>query len=412
MSIVTRQHEKMDKKKVYYTGSDTLQAGYHLCYDADAIRSAEESYGKITGAELSAKTAADEYNERASRVEKPSATNLQHYAGALVEEYAGVVGPAGVEIYVPKARGQKVLIATDQSCTIDTTVLTLQAGSYFAGGQGDGPAIAKAVQTIDRSSTNGTVQALLVGLSHESQLNPMVAGAAGISPLIWDQIPLNEIRNNPGVGFLYENHFMGEIDATTGDGFTLTQSNSTGTIGGVATDPGGSLEVTSAGSTADDSLNVQLANCVVKPEAGVKIAFEARVNFSDATQQSYLGLCEVNTAILASGALEDTDDKAGFYHEAASTDNKISSVTARAAADDKTADVASVVDNTYMTLGFVIDGLTSIKFYVNGVLVETGSTAANIPNKIMVLSIFSGYESAAMVQHIDWIKLAQVGLNS
>jgi len=235
------------------------------------------------------------------------------------------------------------------------------------------------------------------------------AAGAGPSPLIWDDSKVLQAMLDPTLGFMFFDDFLGQIDATTGDGWTLTQSNSTGTISGLATDQGGVLVCTSAGSGADDSLNAQLKNCLFKPAAGVTIRFEARVNMGDATQQYFLGLAGVSTAILAAGAIEDTVDKCGFFHVAASTDDKISSITSRTSADDATVDVADNADNTYVKLGFVIDGLTSVKFYVNGVLVETGTTAAAIPNAVMCLTLFAGYETAAATMHIDWIRILQEG---
>lgn len=235
------------------------------------------------------------------------------------------------------------------------------------------------------------------------------AAGTGPSPLIWDGSKLLEAMLDPTVGFYYFDDFMGQIDATTGDGWTLTQSNSTGTISGLATDQGGVLVVNSAGALADDSINAQLTNCLFKPAAGVTIRFEARVNMTDATQQYFLGLAGVDTTLMASGGLDDAVDKCGFYHEAASTDNKISSVCSRTSEDDKTTDVADNADNTYVKLGFVIDGLTSVTFYVNGVAVETGTTANAIPNAVMCLSFFAGYEGAAGVMHVDWVRILQEG---
>jgi hypothetical protein len=130
---------------------------------------------------------------------------------------------------------------------------------------------------------------------------------------------------------------------------------------------------------------------------------------TDATQQFFIGLAGVDTTLMASGALDDVVDKAGFYHEAASTDDKISSVCSRTSTDDKTADVAANADNTYVKLGFVIDGLDSVTFYVNGVAVETGTTANTIPNAVMCLSFFAGYEGAAGVMHVDWVRILQEG---
>lgn len=241
-----------------------------------------------------------------------------------------------------------------------------------------------------------------------TELSSTAAGT-GPSPLIWDEAAVLSTILNPTDNFYFFDDFLGQIDATTGDGWTLTQSNGTGTISGLATDQGGVLVVNSAGSTADDSINAQLTNCLFKPAAGTTIRFEARVNMTDATQQFYLGLAGVDTSLLASGAVDDTVDKCGFFHHAASTDNKISSICSRTSTEDATADVAANVDNTYVKLGFVIDGLTSVKFYVNGALVETGTTTAAIPNAVMCLSAFAGYESAAGVMHIDWVRILQEG---
>lgn len=260
--------------------------------------------------------------------------------------------------------------------------------------------------SADFNKVNTTAN--VVAAIEDNQLSGTAAGA-GPSPLIWDDSKVLEVLLDPTAGFYYFDDFLGQIDATTGDGWTLTQSNATGVISGLTTDQGGVLVVNSAGSTADDSINAQLTNCLFKPAAGVTIRFEARVNMTDASQQFFLGLAGVDTTLLASGAIDDTVDKCGFFHHAASTDNKISSICSRTSTEDATADVAANADNTYVKLGFVINGLTSVTFYVNGVAVETGTTTAAIPNAVMCLSAFAGYESAAGVMHIDWVRILQEG---
>lgn len=290
-------------------------------------------------------------------------------------EFLHIDGGSGTALYVNEG--------TATSCDFNAVVTPANLASIVSA--------ADYVTDLDATETAGT------------------AAGAGPSPLIWNGAKVLDVMLDPTAGFYYFNDFLGQIDATTGDGWTLTQSNSTGTISGLATDQGGVLVVASAGSTADDSINAQLTNCLFKPAAGITIRFEARVNMTDATQQYFLGLAGVNTALLGSGAIDDTVDKCGFFHHAASTDNKISSITARTSADDATANVANNADNTYVKLGFVIDGLTSVTFYVNGVVVETGTTAADIPNAVMCLSAFAGYETAAATMHIDWVRILQEG---
>lgn len=237
------------------------------------------------------------------------------------------------------------------------------------------------------------------------------AAGRGPSPNIWGDCNWGELAQGVG-GFAYFNDYMGDIDVTTGDGFTITTVNS-GAVAGVATEKGGVLLVDSAGNNApDDGINVQLTNCMVKPEAGDKVYFEARVKMNDTSaliSQFYIGLAGVDTTLIAAGVLDDTVDKAGFFRQGDTTADKLECVTARTSAEDVTADVATVADNTYVKLGFVIDGLTSIKFYVNGVLVETGTTAANIPNAVMCLSYVAQTEGASKDAElsVDWVRVAQ-----
>lgn len=383
--VVFEGTERIAKKVVYYEGTDALDEGDCLCYNRD--------YG----------TASAEDEDRAYRAEKPSATNLKWFAGTVSDKSAGKTGPGLFELNVPVTNGQMVPVRTDQSCTINTTILTLVAGQYQAGGPGEGIPIALALQTVDRSSTEGTVLANLTGIGVNN---------AGPSDAIWSTCPWEELESDPSLGFTYFNDYMGPIDVTTGDGWVLTQVTSGDLTPGV-TEAGGVLVVGSGGNaSADDGVNAQLTNCMVKPAAGVKIWFEAKVKVVDAGDDQYfIGLAGVDTTLIAAGIMDDAVDKAGFFRIAASTADKISSITARTSADDATADVADLVDDTYVRLGLMIDGLTSIKFYVDGVLVETGATADNIPNAVMCLSAVAQVEqtSADADLSIDWVRIAQLG---
>lgn len=242
-----------------------------------------------------------------------------------------------------------------------------------------------------------------------------LAADAGPSPLIWDNAPLFEVMLDPSKGFYYFNDYLGEIDITTTDGYVISNTNSGG-ITPVADEDGGVLLVDSQGFNAnDDGVNVQLTNCMFKPVAGRKIYFEARVKMVDAGDDQYfIGLAGVDTLLIDTGVLDDTVDKAGFFRHAGSTADRISSVTARTSAKDATADVGVIANGTYVNLGFVIDGITSIKFYVNGALVETGVTGANIPNAVMCLSYVAQVEQNATDAElsVDWVRILQTGARS
>jgi len=240
------------------------------------------------------------------------------------------------------------------------------------------------------------------------------AAGAGPSPLIWDDAKLLEVLLDPTAGFYYFNDYLGEIDTTTADGYVITQVNS-GAIAPVTDEDGGVLLVDSGGhNAADDGVSVQLTNCMFKPVAGRTIRFEARVKFNDNsanTGQFAIGLAGVDTTIIAAGVLDDVVDKALWFHHAASTADKMSVCAARTSAEDIDADKATTVDDTYIKLGFVINGVTSIEWYANGVLVHTSSAGANIPNAVMCLTYVAQVEQtgADSQMSVDWVRILQEG---
>lgn len=242
--------------------------------------------------------------------------------------------------------------------------------------------------------------------------NDATAAGAGPSPLIWDDADLLSVLLDPTQGVYYFNDYMDTIDVTTGDGYVVTQTNS-GAIAGDPAADGGVLVVDSAGNNAaDDGANVQLPNCTVLPLAGRTIRFEARVKVVDAgDDQYYIGLAAADTTLIAAGIMDNVVDKAGFFRIAASTADKISVQNSRGAGGTVDADAADLVDDTWIKLGIVIDGLTSVKYYVDGVLVSTTTVTAEIPNAVMALSYVAQCEqtSADAELRVDWVRILQTG---
>ena len=339
--------------------------------------------------------------------EKPAVANLKFFAGVVAGAYAGV-GPRVVDLYEPN--GAVVPVRGNSSFTIGDKVYLQAAGYAVKTVPSANGFVGYAMETIDRSVTAGLVLVKLLpsGLKADDSLT---AAGDGYSPLIWDQIPVEDIQKDPNLGIVYENDFLNAENLATGEGWTITQVTS-GTLSLSASEEGGALVFDSAGNaSADDGVQAQLLNCRVLPKAGRKIAFEARVKMNDATDQYFLGLCATDTTIIASGVIDDASDKCGFFHHAASTDNKISAVSARTTSEEIDADVANNVDATYVKLGFVIDGLTSVTWYVNGVAVGTVVDANDIPNAAMCLSGVAQIEGtgADAEMTVDWVRVAQYG---
>ena len=396
------------RKRVYFTGSDVIREGMPLAYDYDATTNVL-GYSKSSAANGTSTTEGYQNEGKFLRVEALSSDNQVAFAGVIAKGgEVGKAGPRWCDIFIPN--GAIVPVRTDKSITIRdplylesgelTLVNAIQLGMLSK--------VATAMETVDRSSTAGIVLAKL----HAPEDNGIVPGTLGIglSELLWNDCPYKQIEGNPGLGVTFFEDFMGQQDVTTADGYVLTQVDTKGSIAVEADAAGGVLAVTSAtGDSADDGINVQLTNCAFIVAATATLWFEARVKVSDATQQWFAGLCATDTTIIASGIFDDASDKVGFGHLAAGTDNKVDSITARTSAEDATSDVASVTDDTWMTIGFRLKGQTSVEFYVNGVLVETGVTAANLPTAAMVLSFVSQYETADNILSIDWVKIACLG---
>jgi hypothetical protein len=396
------------RKRVYYTGSGTIRQGMPLCYDYDTTTNVL-GYNKA-GSANGTTTADGSQNEgKFLRVEAPSADNAEFLAGFVAQGgEVGKTGPRWLDIFVPN--DSIIPVWTDKSITVKDE-LYLEAGELTVVNATQVGMLAKigvAVETVDRSSTAGIVLAKV----HMPKQNIVYGGTLGIgfSEALWEDCPFDAIARNPGLGIAFFDDYMSDHNPTTAEGWVITQTT-TGTLTMLAGE-GGALHFDTAGSTtADDGLEAQLLNCRVLPAAGKTIWFEARVKMNDATDQYYVGLAATDTSLIASGVLDDVVDKCGFVHAAADTDNKISSVTARTSAEDETSDVADNADGTYTTLGFRISGLTSVEFYVNGALVETGVTAANIPNAAMCLSFACKIEGTGTdaEMDVDWVRIAQLG---
>jgi hypothetical protein len=335
---------------------------------------------------------------------------MRFFAGVIADaknlNQAGSQQDEWVDVYVPN--GSIVAVYTDRNITAGDKCY-LEAGTTHLINEAAAGSLQVGyfIETVDRSSTAGLCLAKIDQPEMGSYVTSSTLGV-GLSPLLWGDAPSAAELADPGNGISYFNDFLDAPNLTTAEGWVITQVTS-GTLTHEA-DEGGAIKADSGGNaTADDGVNAQLLGCRFLPKAGTNIWFEARVKMNDATDQYFIGLAATDTTLIAAGVLDDVSDKVGFYHEAASTDDKISSVTARTSADDKTADVADNADGTYMTVGFKITGLTSVEFYVNGALVETGVTAANIPNAAMCLSLCAQIEAtgADAEMHVDWVKIVQ-----
>ena len=413
MSQVTYKSEKVSKKRVMFennTGSSvTVRGGWQVVYD--------QNQG----------TATDVDGERATRVQINDG-NAKNYAGALTEEHDGkIVADGGtrlMDIYVPTADGQKVPIWTDQNCTIDVTILTLQDNSHVAGGVIEGRPIARAMQTVDRSSTAGLVQALLQTNVEGAEVSVRGRTAAQLpSALIWDNFDLSAARaGNAFAGSFFEsdwthggdmpdNVYVSATYAAAADGKTDTEKIYMG--------PGATGELRFFTLTDHQKVGGQW-NVPITISGGNPWAFEVRIKqslISDTLQNYVVGLgislVTLEDALTDAGAiidggflgfqLKEADGNAldFIYDESGQTQN------------EHDPNYFVPVADTYDVLGMYSNG-TTIQGFLNGAALGTAISAVDIAAAdfptaaVFFPSIYASSANAAdFTTTADWMRVFQ-----
>jgi hypothetical protein len=130
-------------RTVFFTGSTALKRGMALCYDRDHTHATDTP----------AQTATDEYGGRDMRVELPTITNNNEFAGTVLDDAPARTGGQFVEIAEPGGFGPiRVLEETVVATTRLTFICGGPAAGYFAQQGFDGRGTAKAMQTTVTAS--------------------------------------------------------------------------------------------------------------------------------------------------------------------------------------------------------------------------------------------------------------------
>ncbi len=383
--MVTYKTEKVSTKVVQYTGTDVLKTGYALCYDR-VNNAAKDAQGKTLDATKGSFA-------RFSNVSKPAVGNLYNFAGIVAPGVSPRSGPCQVKIVIPT--GGSVDVFTDQNCTQNATLLCVQAGSYAFGGLGTGPVLGFAIQTIDRATTNGTVQSLarMPDIFRKPFGDSVPSSSVNtFSPAMWESCPVNEIRENPALGYLYEFDPMAPVDPTDGHGYDITQVTS-GVIAAAGGAGGGLLIDSGGNASSDDGINVEKLGADWLPAAGKKLWFEGRISLSDITGQYFFGLHDADNAIIAAGlAAVSSDNLIGFYRDAGTAAAKLEFASCKINSSDIQATAATVANGAEINLGFIVDGITSITPYINGVAGTPITNTSTIPVVAMLLAFVAQVE--------------------
>ena len=199
--------------------------------------------------------------------------------------------------------------------------------------------------------------------------------SSGYSANLWKTCPLQEYIHDPMIGVLCDERWQNyNAAATTGD-YVLTQA--TAGTGAISTAAPGVLELDSNSTTSTQGANLQRVKSIFVPAAGKHIWAEFKIKIVDTFDkvELFCGLSDVETAIIASSA-NASDNHIGWQ---CVTDDGVLLFSAEKAGTGTTKAAATIAEDTYITLGFYVNGVTEIEQYVNGVLTGTNHVTANIP---------------------------------
>ena len=233
----------------------------------------------------------------------------------------------------------------------------------------------------------------------------------GLSPTLWNQAPLAQISvGGLDQGFGFIDDFLSWDDASYR--WLLTQASA----GTIAMDPaakGGVLLMDSGGTTNNQGVQMQAGGAIGAasfiPSAASKIYFEARVKIADIgtsgsdTGNMLVGLTAVSAAVLSSGA-NDTANHISFEH--LDDDGAVDFHSEKAGSRDSSTGLHTLVDDDYVKLGFLVDGLTSITPFVNGVAKTAHTTQVPIVAMAPTIVCHSAGTTDPIL-HVDWVACYQ-----
>ena len=229
---------------------------------------------------------------------------------------------------------------------------------------------------------------------------------------VWADCPLTAIACDPTVGYVFFEDFMnwkGVAVATTAmAGWTVTQDTA-GAVSTSDTAQGGVLLIDCDSTTVEQGINLQYTEGALPfiPVAGQDIWYECRFKVVDNAvgAELFVGLSNIDTDII------DGSANASNNHIAwqCVTDDGVMLFSAEKAGTGTTKASTTLVNDTWIRLGFHVKGVTSIDHYVNGVKQSTSHVTANIPIVGLTPTFVCQSEGTTdPIMHVDWVKCVQI----
>jgi len=196
--------------------------------------------------------------------------------------------------------------------------------------------------------------------------------------------------------------FFDDFDTYTAGDWTVTETDAGATQALTAGD-GGLLLITNTAAD-NDLVALQKNPAAFSFTAGKKLFFRARFKVSDATQSDLVfGLQVVDTT-----PLDVTD---GVYFLKADGSAAVSVVCRKNASTGSTSasSIATLADDTFITLGFAYDGEGKVAYEVNGNVVGSlDASSAYLPDTTCTVSFaLQNGEAVAKTMTVDYVFVAK-----
>ena len=168
---------------------------------------------------------------------------------------------------------------------------------------------------------------------------------------------------------------------------------------GLGTTAGGVWKILT-NDAENDGQNIQLTGESYLVAAEKPLIFGIKIQVDEATESDFLvGLRITDTTLL--GGMTD-----GIYFRKVDASTDIAFVTEVGSAETESAAVGTLADNTYVTLEFFAESNTSIKAYIDGVLVATHTAGITTEELTPSVHFLTG-EAVFHAMLVDWLHAAQ-----
>lgn len=193
--------------------------------------------------------------------------------------------------------------------------------------------------------------------------------------------------------------YMEDFDYYVAGDWTVTETDSGATQ--ALTDGDGGLLLVTNTAADNDLVGLQKKGESFRFASGKKLFFEARFKVSDATQSDLaIGLQITDTT-----PLDITD---GVFFLKADGSTSVSFLVEKNNTNTTTSAVATMANDTFITLGFNYDGGSVMQYCVNGVVAGT-SAVTNLPDDedLAISFALQNGEAAAKTMTVDYIFVAK-----